>query len=65
LLRAAHFLRFHDLDAKVRVGNDQFTGKIRAVEDDVVTFEVAGDKRNIAISQIDTARLAEWPEEPR
>ena len=65
LLRARHFERFHDLRAKVRAGDDAFTGVIREVRDDAVTFEVDGDLRTLAIDDIQSARLAEWPDEPR
>lgn len=65
LVRARHFERFHDLEAKVRSGDETFTGVIRAVEDDAVIFEVHGDRRTLALSEIDSARLAEWPDRPR
>ena len=65
LLRARHFERFHDLKAKVRSDEDAFTGVIRDVSDDAVTFEVDGEPRTLALSAIQSARLAEWPDEPR
>jgi len=65
LLRPEHFQRFHDLDAKVVSQGERFTGKIRQVTGNNVTFEVTGELRNIAISDIDSARLAEWPDSPR
>lgn len=65
LLRPAHFQRFHDLNAKVTTKGEHFTGKIRQVTGDNVTFEVTGELRDVAISDIDSARLAEWPDSPR
>lgn len=65
LLRARHFQRFRDLLAKVRVGDETFTGRIRKVEDDVVTFEIGKDERVLRVDDLTSARLAEWPEEPR
>ena len=65
LTRARHFERFHDLKAKVRVGDETFTGVVREVDGDRVAFEVRGERRVHAIDDIDGARLAEWPDEPR
>lgn len=65
LRTARHFQRFHDLLAKVRVANETFTGRIREVEDDTVTFEVDGARRTVRLDAIEIARLAEWPSEPR
>ncbi len=65
LRTARHFERFHDLLAKVRVANETFTGRIREVADDAVTFEVDGARRTVRLDAIDIARLAEWPSEPR
>lgn len=65
LFRARHFERFHDLKAKVRTGDETFTGVIREVQDGEVTFEVGKDRRTLALSDIGSARLAEWPDEPR
>ena len=65
LFRARHFERFHDLLAKVRVGNETFKGKVRGVSEDAVTFEVDGERRTIKLSDIGSARLAEWPDTPR
>ncbi len=64
LLRARHFERFHDLDAKVRVAGETFKGKIRQVEGDTVLFEVNGELRRYPVNAVQ-ARLAEWPSEPR
>lgn len=60
-----HFERFHDLLTKVRSGGETFTGRIRQVADGVVTFEVDGENRELAISDLEGAWLAEWPSEPR
>lgn len=71
-LRPAHYRRFHDLKAKVRVGDSTFEGIIREVIDNgaedanaVVVFEVQGELERYAIHEIDSARLAEWPDSPR
>ena len=61
----AHFRRFHDLLAKVRVGNETFKGTVREVSDESVTFEVGKERRTVALSDIGSARLAEWPDTPR
>lgn len=60
-----HFERFHDLLAKVRVGGETFTGRIERVTGGVVTFSVGGDTRQVPLADIEQARLAEWPTEPR
>ncbi|HKI56407.1 MAG TPA: ribosome maturation factor RimP [Trueperaceae bacterium] len=65
LFRARHFQRFHDLLAKVRVRDETFTGRIREVSEDGVTFEVNGESRVVRLGAIQRARLAEWPDEPR
>jgi ribosome maturation factor RimP len=65
LTRVRHFERFHDLKVKVRVGAEAFTGVVRKVEGERITFEVQGDSRVHAVSEIDSARLAQWPDEPR
>ena len=65
LTRSRHFARFHDLKAKVRSGDETFTGIIREVTDDRVTFEVDGERRELELTTIQSARLAEWPDEPR
>lgn len=65
LTRERHFQRFRDLLAKVRVGNETFTGRIRNVEDGQVTFEIGKDERALPIAHLTSARLAEWPEKPR
>lgn len=61
----AHFQRFHDLKAKVRVGGETFTGTIVSVDGDVVVFDVGGTERELRVDDIDSARLAEWPDSPR
>ena len=67
LFTARHFERFHDLLAKVQVAGTSFVGRVRAVEGDEVLFEVGGDEalRRVALSAIDQANLAEWPDAPR
>ncbi len=65
LLRPRHFERFHDLRAKVRTADDAFTGVIREVDGDAVTFEVDGQRRTLDLDALISARLAEWPDEPR
>lgn len=65
LFRSRHFERFHDLKAKVRTGDETFTGVIREVDDATVAFEVNGERRTLALTEIDSARLAQWPDEPR
>ena len=65
LFRSRHFERFHDLKAKVRTGDETFTGVIRGVDDATVAFEVNGERRTLALTEIDSARLAQWPDEPR
>ncbi len=65
LVTPRHFERFNGLLAKVRAGADTFKGRIIRVEGSQVTFLVAGEEREFATTQIDSARLAEWPSEPR
>lgn len=65
LFRSRHFARFHDLKAKVRTDDAAFTGVIREVTADSVTFEVDGERREFELATIQSARLAEWPDEPR
>lgn len=65
LISARHFARFHDLLADVRSGGATFKGRIRDVTDDAVTFETSDGDRTVRLAEIEGARLAEWPEEPR
>lgn len=65
LFTARHFERFHGLLAKVRVGDETFTGRTLRVEDDAVTFDVDGTIRTFSLAEIGSARLAEWPDSPR
>lgn len=60
-----HFERFHDLLAKVRSGDETFTGRIRVVGDEAVTFETPAGERTVPLELIQGAWLAEWPSEPR
>lgn len=65
LVTPRHFERFHGLLAKVRAGGETFRGRIVTVEGSTVTFEVSGEPRRLDVARIDSARLAEWPSEPR
>ncbi len=65
LFTARHFERFHDLRAKVRTRDQAFTGIVRTVQGDEVTFEVDGNTVVVPLEQLESARLAEWPNEPR
>jgi ribosome maturation factor RimP len=38
---------------------------VGSVEGDTVTFAVDGERLTVALDDIETARLAEWPDEPR
>ena len=60
-----HFERFHDLLAKVRSNGETFTGRIRTIAGNEVSFEVDGEERKIPLDSIEGAWLAEWPSEPR
>lgn len=65
LTRARHFQRFHDLLVKVRTGAETFTGRVKKVEGDRITFEVGKEERIVQVHELESARLAEWPKEPR
>ena len=65
LFTARHFERFHGLLSKVRVDNETFMGRILAVTEDNVTFEIDGLPRTLSLAEIGSARLAEWPDTPR
>ncbi len=65
LVTPRHFERFSGLLAKVRAGSQAFKGRITAVQGSDVTFEVDGQQRTLSTAEIDSARLAEWPSEPR
>lgn len=60
-----HFERFSGLLAKVRTEGETFTGRVISVEGDNVTFDVSGEERQLRVGEIESARLAEWPNEPR
>lgn len=64
LFSKRHFERFHDLKAKVKVGQEQFKGIIRNVTDETVTFEVAKELKTYTLGLVE-ARLDEWPDTPR
>ena len=67
LFTARHFERFRDLLVKLRTGGAQLSGRVRAVEEDVVVFEtVEGEPpRRLRLDEIERAHLAEWPDSPR
>ncbi len=64
LFTARHFERFHDLLAKVKTPGESFRGIIRKVEGEQVGFEVGNEVKHYSIANI-SAKLAEWPKEPR
>jgi ribosome maturation factor RimP len=64
LFSKRHFERFHDLKAKVKVGQEQFKGIIRNVTDETVTFEVGKELKTYTLGLVE-ARLDEWPDTPR
>ncbi len=65
LVTPRHFQRFHGLLVKVRAHGETFKGRIVQVDGNDVTFEVSGEQRTLGVAQLDSARLAEWPSEPR
>lgn len=65
LRTAQHFRRFSGLLAKVRAHGETFTGRVSEVESERVTFLVNGQPRTLTLAEIDSARLAEWPDTPR
>jgi ribosome maturation factor RimP len=67
LVTARHFERFHDLLVKVRAAGDSFSGRVRAVDGDVVLFEPVDGSgpRRLRLDEIERATLAEWPDTPR
>ncbi len=65
LITSEHFQRFQGLLAKVNLSSESFKGKICFVKEETVTFEVANEFRKLRISEIDSAKLAQWPENPR
>ena len=65
LRTSRHFERFDGLRAKVRAGDRAFTGVVRGVDADAVSFDVDGELLVLNLSDIDSARLAEWPDAPR
>ena len=64
LFTARHFERFHDLLAKVKTPGESFKGIVRKVEGEQVSFEVGNEVKTHSIANI-SAKLAEWPKEPR
>ena len=65
LITSKHFERFKGLLAKVRTGGEVFKGKISHVKENIITFEINGETRAIKITDIDSAKLAQWPKSPR
>lgn len=65
LKTAQHFRRFSGLLAKVRTHGETFTGRVSDVTDERVTFDLKGQPRELSLSEIESARLAEWPDTPR
>ncbi len=64
LKTAAHFRRFSGLLAKVSANGETFTGRVKEVHDNSVTFDLKGQTRTLDLGDIQ-ARLAEWPDTPR
>ncbi len=67
LSTARHFERFRDLLIKLRVGGANLSGRVRAVEGDVIFLELGPEEppRRLRVDEIERATLAEWPEAPR
>ena len=65
LKTAQHFRRFSGLLAKVRAQGETFTGRVSDVTDERVTFDLKGQPRELPLNEIESARLAEWPDTPR
>lgn len=65
LKTAQHFQRFSGLLAKVHAHGETFTGRVAAVSAEHVTFDLKGQARDVALADIQSARLAEWPDTPR
>ena len=65
LITSKHFKRFQGLLAKVNLSDESFKGKICLVNEETITFEVANEFRELRISEISSAKLAQWPENPR
>ncbi len=64
LKTAEHFRRFSGLLAKVSTQGETFTGRVKEVGEDAVTFDLKGQARTLGLKDIQ-ARLAEWPDTPR
>jgi len=65
LFTRRHFERFLGLKARVTAETGRFTGRIVRVGEQSVTFRLAdGEERELLLGRF-TARLAEWPKEPR
>ncbi len=69
LKTAKHFERFINLLIRVKTPHELFKGKAVAVTEESVTFEIEEKSqvtsKEIRLSDIRIASLAEWPDEPR
>jgi len=67
LTTARHFERFRDLLVKLRAVGESLSGRVRAVEGDVVVLEITPGEppRRLEVREIERANLAEWPDTPR
>lgn len=64
LTRARHFERMIGLKAKVKTDAQTFTGQIKTVQGDDVTFDVSGEDVTVKANDIQ-ANLAEFPDRHR
>ncbi len=64
-----HFKRFINLLVRVKTPSESFKGRVIAVNSETITFEIKEkseiNKKEIRLTDINSARLAEWPKEPR
>lgn len=67
LITTRHFERFRDLLIKVRHAGVGHAGRVRAVEGDVIVFQIDGDEalQRWRLADVESAQLAEWPSSPR
>jgi ribosome maturation factor RimP len=68
LVTARHFERFANLLVKVRVADETLHGRVREVQGDRLVIELEaplGERREVALADVERARLAEWPDTPR
>lgn len=64
LTRARHFERMLGLKAKVKTAERTFTGQIKAVDGEQITFNVSGEDLTVEVGDI-KANLAEFPDRHR